>query len=80
MGHPRCKMERNDSVDLVRGRKRAGALSSGCMPSIGQMMPHNMMSGRKDPKAMYVAERSLSTAQEITKPKIDPTQKREYFN
>lgn len=62
-------MDRSDSVDLVRGKKRAGALSQGCMPSMGQMIPHNMMSGKKEPSAMYVADRSLSTAHEMTKPK-----------
>lgn len=69
MGHPRCRIERNDSVDLVRGKKRAGALRKGCMPSMGQMMPHSMMSGKNEPRAKYVADRSLSTAHEITKPK-----------
>lgn len=68
MGQPRCKMERNDSVDLVRGKKMAGALSNGCMPSMGQMIPHSIISGKNEPNAKYVALRSLSTAHEITKP------------
>lgn len=68
IGHPRCKIDRNDSVDFVRGKKRAKALRSGCIPSIGQMIPHNRIKGRKEPNAKYVALRSLSTAQEITKP------------
>jgi hypothetical protein len=52
IGQPRCKIERNDSVDLVRGKNNAGALSSGCMPSMGQIIPHNMISGKNDPRAM----------------------------
>lgn len=76
IGHPRCRMERSDSVDLVRGKNKAGAFRNGCMPSIGQMIPHSMISGKKEPSAMYVAERSLSTAQEITNPKILRTKKR----
>lgn len=63
-------MERSDSVDLVSGKNRAGAFRRGCIPSMGQMMPHSMMSGKNEPRAMYVALRSLSTAQEMTKPKI----------
>lgn len=38
------------------------------MPSIGQIIPHNMINGKNEPKAMYVADRSLSTAHDITKP------------
>lgn len=52
MGQPRCKIERNDSVDLVRGKKKAGALRRGCMPSMGQIIPQSIMSGKKEPKAM----------------------------
>lgn len=69
MGQPLCKIERNDSVDFVSGKKKAKALRTGCIPSIGQMIPHSNISGKNDPRARYVALRSLSTAQEMTKPK-----------
>lgn len=66
--HPRCMTARNDSVDFVSGKKSASTLRTGCMPSIGQIMPHSSTHGKNDPNAIYVAERSLSTAHEITNP------------
>ena len=66
--HPRCMIARNDSVDFVSGKKSAGTLSNGCIPSIGQIIPHSSTHGKNDPNAIYVAERSLSTAHEITNP------------
>lgn len=52
MGHPRCSIDRSDSVDFVRGRNKAGALRKGCMPSIGQMMPQSIIRGRNEPNAI----------------------------
>lgn len=66
--HPRCRMERKDSVDLVSGKNTETILRAGCMPSMGQMIPHSMTMGKKLPIAIYVADRSLSTEQETTKP------------
>lgn len=74
MVQPRCAMERSDSVDFVSGKKKAAGFSNGCIPSIGQMIPQSMMRGKKEPSAMYVALRSLSTAHEITKPKSNDKQ------
>lgn len=68
MGHPLCNIERSDSVDLVNGKNADNGLSRGCIPSMGQMIPHNMTIGKKLPIAMYVADRSLSTEHETTKP------------
>lgn len=39
------------------------------MPSIGQMIPHNITIGRKEPIATYVALLSLSQKQAMTNPK-----------
>lgn len=50
-GQPRCKMDRNDSVDSVNGKKVAPKRGSQCIPSTGQMMPHNMTIGKKLPMA-----------------------------
>lgn len=52
MGQPRCKIERNDSVDLVNGKNKAGNLRNGCIPSMGQMIPHNITIGKNEPIAM----------------------------
>jgi hypothetical protein len=68
MGHPRCKIERNDSVDFVNGKNADKGLSHGCIPSMGQIIPHNITMGKKLPIAIYVADLSLSTEHETTKP------------
>lgn len=52
IGQPLCRIERNDSVDFVRGKKNAGAFNQGCIPSMGQIIPQSMMSGKNEPKAM----------------------------
>lgn len=68
MSHPRCNIDRIDSVDKVNGKKVVPNRGSQCIPSTGQIIPHNMTIGRKLPIARYVAERSLSTTHDITKP------------
>lgn len=50
--HPRCRIALNDSVDFVSGKKSAGNFRNGCMPSIGQIIPHRSTHGRKEPRAM----------------------------
>lgn len=52
MSQPRCRMERSDSVDLVSGKKTEKIFTTGCIPSMGQMMPHSITIGRKLPMAM----------------------------
>lgn len=52
IGHPLCVMDRRHSVDFVNGKSRAMYFKPGYMPSIGQMMPHNMTIGKKLPMAM----------------------------
>lgn len=68
--HPRCVIDRKHSVDCVSGKKYAMNFKPGYMPSIGQIMPHNITIGRKLPIAMYVAVRSFSHADDTTKPEI----------
>lgn len=65
---PRCVIERRHSVDLVSGKNKAMYFRPGYMPSMGQMMPHNMTIGKKLPMAIYVAVRSFSQADETTNP------------
>lgn len=66
--HPRCVIERRHSVDLVNGKKKATYFKPGYIPSIGQIIPHSITIGKKLPIAIYVAVRSLSHADETTKP------------
>lgn len=61
-------IDRKHSVDLVNGKKNAMYFKPGYMPSIGQIIPHNITIGRKLPIAMYVAVRSLSQADDTTNP------------
>ena len=49
---PRASIALNDSVLLVNGRKKLMNFSPGCIPSIGQIIPHSITSGKKDPIAM----------------------------
>lgn len=78
MGQPRCVIARKHSVDLVRGKKNAMYFKPGYIPSMGQMMPHNMTMGKKLPIAIYVAVRSLSHADDTTKP-IEKLSTKNYF-
>jgi len=55
-------------VLFVRGSKKLIYFKKGCMPSMGQIMPHNITIGRKEPIATYVALLSLSQKQAITNP------------
>lgn len=69
MVQPRCKMDRKLSVDFVNGKKNDIHCRVLCIPSTGHIIPHNITMGKKLPRAMYVADRSLSQQQETTKPK-----------
>lgn len=51
IGHPLCRIDLNDSVDFVSGKKSAKALRKGCMASIGQIIPHSKINGKKEPNA-----------------------------
>lgn len=48
---PRCNIERRHSVGLVNGKNRVMNCNAGYMPSIGQMIPHNITIGKKEPNA-----------------------------
>lgn len=61
-------IDRRHSVDFVNGKKNAMYFKPGYIPSMGQMIPHNITIGKKLPIAMYVAVRSLSHADDTTKP------------
>lgn len=65
---PRCRIDLNASVDKVNGKNLEKYRGSQCIPSTGQMIPHNITIGRKLPMARYVAFLSLSTSVDITKP------------
>lgn len=68
MDHPLAKIQRRLSVDLVSGKKKDTILKIGYIPSIGQIIPHNITIGKKLPMAIYVALLSLSQEQATTNP------------
>lgn len=70
MVQPRCKIDRKLSVDFVKGKKKDTHRRILCIPSTGHIIPHNITIGKKLPKAMYVADLSLSQQQETTNPEI----------
>lgn len=61
-------MDLKDSVDFVNGKNILIHCKVICIASTGQIIPHNKTIGKNDPRARYVAVRSVSHIQETTKP------------